>query len=74
MSEKIVVYTYRYMWKLKGSENVNFKIVSDTVAGLEAFEVELLKLDNLESAGKEYLHEYDVSCVGRFDSIFGGEK
>lgn len=69
-----VVYTYRYMWQVKGSDKVNFKILSDTADGLKLFEDSLLKLDNLERAGKEYLHQYDCSLIGLFTTIFGGNK
>lgn len=69
-----VVFTYRYMWQLKDSDKVNFKIVSDTSEGLKLFEDSLLKLDNLERAGKEYLHQYDCSLIGLFTTIFGGNK
>lgn len=63
------VYTYRYMWKNVGSDSVNFKIVSDTEAGLKLFQDELLKLPDIESAGYEYLHEYDCSRIGFFETI-----
>lgn len=67
------VYTYRYLWKMKDSSQVNFKIVSDVKDGLKAFEDALFKLEGLEKASKEYLHEYDCALIGKFESIFGGE-
>lgn len=68
--EKVFVYTYRYMWKVDSSENVNFKIVSDTQEGVDAFEKALLSVDGLVSCAKEYLHQYDVSRVGVFEKVF----
>lgn len=70
----VIIFSYRYMWRFTGSENIQFKIVTDTIQGLEKFEDELFKLDNLESVGKEYLHEYDCSKIGLFEKIFGGNK
>lgn len=64
------IYCYRYMWLVEGSDSVNFKIVTDTVEGLQQFEQALLKVDGLKSAGKEYLHEYDCSAIGKFEKIF----
>lgn len=57
------------MWKIKDSDTVNFKIISDVQAGHDLFVEELKKLPDLESAGSEYLHEYDVSKLGLFVSI-----
>lgn len=68
------IYGYRYMWLMEGSDSVNFKVVTDTVEGLQAFEQALLKLDGLKSAGKEYLHEYEVSSIGKFEKIFEKES
>lgn len=67
------VFTYRYMWKLKDSSSVNFKIVSDVESGLKSFESSLLALDGIEKCAKEYLHEYDCSLIGKFESLFGGD-
>lgn len=68
------VICYRYMWQLKGSDQINFKIVTDVESGLKAFEQSLLALEGLERCAKEYLHEYDCSSIGKFESIFGGDK
>lgn len=68
--ENNVVYTFRYMWKIKGNTSVNFKIISDVLSGVQAFEDTLLRLENLDGCAREYLHEYDVSRVGVFEKIF----
>lgn len=70
---KTVVFSYRYMWKLKDNSSINFKIVTDTSDGLKFFEDSLKSLDNLESVAKEYLHEYDCSKIGVFESVYGGD-
>lgn len=67
--KKVLVFSYRYIWKIKGSSNLNFKIVTDTLEGLLDFEKKLLSLEDIESAGKEYLHEYDCSKIGVFTSL-----
>lgn len=68
------VFTYRYLWQIKGSDKINFKIVSDVPEGLELFEKQLLCVPDISKAAKEYLHEYDVSLVGKFDTLFGGDN
>lgn len=68
------VFTYRYLWQLKDSSQVNFKIVSDVPEGLLNFEKQLLVLPGIVKCAKEYLHEYDCSLIGKFDSLLGGES
>lgn len=68
------IYSYRYMWRLKGSDSINFKIVTDTLEGLKKFEDVVVKIPDLLTFGKEYLNEYDVSLVGCFTTIFGGDN
>lgn len=65
------IFTYRYMWKLSGSDQINLKIVTDTVSGLESFEKALLELPNLDSACKEYLQEYDCLKFCKVDILKG---
>ena len=72
MDGKVVVYTRRYMWKLKNSDSVNFKIFSDTEVGHAAFIKQLKLLPDLEKASYEYLHEYDVSKIGVFVDLAEG--
>lgn len=75
MSDSVRVYSYRYMWKLKDSDKVNFKIVTDVFEGISRFESELLKIEGLESCAREYLHEYDCSLIGVFEKIYDrGDK
>lgn len=66
------VFTYRYMWMIKGNPNVNFKIVSDIETGLVEFEKALLALEGVEKVAKEYLHEYDSTLIGKFETLLGG--
>lgn len=70
-----VVYTYRYMWKELDSSKICFKIVSDTDVGLKSFEESFLNSmkDKLDSFGREYLHQYDCSLIGRFDNLYKKE-
>ena len=76
MEDKIVLYTFKYLWTLSGEDNkgkVNFKVVTDTLSGLIEFEKEVLKMPNLERFGREYIQEYDCSRICKFDSIKGVE-
>lgn len=67
------IYTFRYMWRLKDSNQINFKIITDTLEGLEHFEDTLKKHEDIILAGKEYLHEIDVSRITQIIAIKGGE-
>lgn len=68
----MIVFTYRYLWQVKGSDQINFKIVSDVPDGLKSFEDALLAIPGLVKCAKEYLHEYDCSLVGLFETLFDG--
>lgn len=74
MEEKIFLYTYRYMWKTKDSDRVQFQYVTDTLERLQSYEENILSISDLESAGKEYISQIDVSQVAFFNKIFGGVK
>lgn len=70
----VFIYSYRYMWRVDGSDSVNFKIVTDTLEGLAFFEDSLKSsVDNLVAFGKEYLCQYNCSKIGLFDTIFKKE-
>lgn len=70
------VFTYRYMWKDLKSGNLCFKIVSDTESGLKSFEDKFLETmsDKVEAFGREYLHQYDCTLIGRFDNLYKKES
>lgn len=74
MNENVFVYTYRYMWQVKGNKSVNFKIVTDTEEGLTLFEKNLLALSDIERASKEYLSQIDITKMGLFESLKNDEK
>ena len=74
MKENVFVYTYRYMWQVKGNKSVNFKIVTDTEEGLALFEKNLLALPDVERASKEYISQIDISKMGLFESLKNDEK
>lgn len=67
------IFTYRYMWKIKDSDRICFKIITDTKSGLEQFEQALLQLPDIVSALKEYISEIDCDLVGIVDTILGGK-
>lgn len=67
--DKVLVYTYRYMWLVEGSKSVNFKIVTDTDEGLKLFEANLAKVPKIEKISREYICEIDVSKMGIYENI-----
>lgn len=67
------IYTFRYMWRLKDSDQINFKIITDTLEGLNQFEDVLKKQEDILLAGKEYLHEIDVTRITQIITIKGGK-
>lgn len=67
--DKVYVYSYRYMWQLKDSSDVCFKIVTDTEKGLSEFEDHLLAVPGLERCCKEYISQVDCSLMGIFTSL-----
>lgn len=69
MSDKKIVYCYRYMWQIEGSDTVNFKIVTDIKEGLVSFEENLKALSGIKNLAREYLHEYDCSLIGLFEPL-----
>lgn len=64
------VYSYRFMWRLKGSDNINFKIITDTKAGIADFEDKIKQLPELHSAAKEYINEYDIELICKADTFY----
>lgn len=68
------IYTFRYMWRLKDSNQINFKIITDTLEGLKQFEETLKNQEDIILAGKEYLHEIDVSRITQIITIKGGQS
>lgn len=64
------LFTYRYMWITKGDERIQFKVITDTETALTKFEEHIKKtVPDLDKFGKEYIHEYDISLIGRFTDI-----
>lgn len=71
---EVKVFCYRYMWQVDGNDSVNFKIVTDTADGLNLFESNLKKVDGIKNIAKEYLHEYDCSRIGVFETVLKEEN
>lgn len=67
--ENIYIYTYRYMWRIVGSDSVYFKVVTDTPEGIDQFEAALKSTAGILSIAREYLHEIDCSRLGIFEKI-----
>ncbi|UPW41999.1 hypothetical protein [Dipodfec virus RodF1_43] len=74
MEDKIVLYCYRYVWKEKGQETLNFRIVTDTEDGLQKFADQIIQeFGDLERLGREYVCEYDVSKLCLLEPLYGVE-
>lgn len=60
------LYTYCYYWKIDGSNNINYKYITDTLEGIKQFEDNLLKLEgiNVDEIVVSYICEYDCSQIG----------
>lgn len=67
------IYCFRYMWRVEGSDQIRFKIVTDTLDGLKLFDEQLLNLPGLILAGREYLHELDVSRLAQVEQLYKKE-
>lgn len=69
-----VLYSYRYMWRLKDSDVVNFKIVTDLPEGHDLFISKIKEISGLESFGREYLCSYSTSQLCFFEPLFSSES
>ncbi|WGL30984.1 hypothetical protein [Dipodfec virus UOA04_Rod_618] len=67
--DDLIVYSYRYMWTLKGSDNVQFRIITDTQKGHDSYIKDILALDNLEHASRIYLSECNVFKSFEIDTL-----
>lgn len=63
------IYTYRYMWKVKNSEQVQLKYISDVKPVHDSFRKALQSDDNVVSALCEYIGEVDPLVVAYTDVI-----
>lgn len=61
------IYTLRYLFTLKGSEQVNYKIVSDCLEGHRKLFEAMRADDSLVKCTYEYLNEYD--CGKLFEVV-----
>lgn len=69
MIKSEILVTYRYMWKVAGNDSVCVKIVTDIPSGHEGVVAAILAIEGLESAAREYLHEFDVARIGQVVSL-----
>lgn len=53
------IYVYRYMWKMKDSDKIQLKVVSDVIKSHMQFRKALQEDENVVSAFCEYVSEYD---------------
>lgn len=63
MSDKVVLFQVRVMFKFKDKDIVNFKIVTDTKEGITDFIGKLKKVPGIDKISVEYLCEYDCSLL-----------
>lgn len=72
-SSKIVISTYRYIWKNKEGK-LNVKYLTETEEGHEKFKQVLIADENISSAICEYIQEVDISKIGLTDTFKTEEK
>lgn len=58
------LYTYRYMWKLNGSDKIALKVITDTMEAHDGFKQKLIEADEVLSAACEYVSEIDIQFIG----------
>lgn len=73
MKPDFILYNVRVMFKFKDSDSVNFKIITDTVEGIEKFVKSISELDNLVSLSYEYLSEFNCNLLGQIVNVFNKE-
>lgn len=61
--------TYSYFWQEIGSDKINLKIVTDTLEGHELFVSAIKDKYVLNRFGREYVHEFDVTLLSKFDNL-----
>lgn len=64
------VYTFRYFWRVKGSDDVMFKIHTDTLQGHNSL-IDSIKFQvkDLISFGREYVSQIDVSKMSSIENL-----
>ncbi|WGL31130.1 hypothetical protein [Dipodfec virus UOA04_Rod_736] len=67
---------YRYVWRIVGSDNLYFKIITGTPEDFSLFEESLLQSPDIVvvSVAREYLHEYDLSKISVLESIYTSQS
>lgn len=70
------IVTYRYMWTTSDlKDKVSVKIISDIEEGHNHFVEELQKaIPSLERFGREYVCEYDLESLSKFEDLLNGVK
>lgn len=64
------LFTYKIMWTLKdSSDKINFKIVTDTLEGINHYVKLVSEIDNFDRCLIEYLNEFDVSKIGLVQTL-----
>ena len=63
------IYTYRYMWLRKDSDNTNIRIVTGLMVEQEEFKQALLSSEDVVSAVCVYISETDVSRIDDYETI-----
>ncbi|UPW41391.1 hypothetical protein [Dipodfec virus UA06Rod_17] len=69
------VVCYRYVWRIVGSDNLYFKIITGTQEDFSTFEESILHSPDVEivSLAREYLHEYDLTKMSVLESIYSSQ-
>lgn len=70
------IVTYRYLWTVSSmKDKVSVKILSDVEEGHNRFiEYVQKNIGDLEKFGREYVCEYDLESLSRFEDLLNGVK
>lgn len=64
------LFTYKIMWSLKDQlGKVNFKIVTDTLEGINDTLKIVANVEGFDKCCVEYLNEFDVSKIGLVQTL-----
>lgn len=73
LTSDTVLYTIRVMFKFKNSDTINFKIITDTIDGIQKFINSVANLDEVVSLSYEYLSEFNCGLLGQVQFLFNME-
>lgn len=68
-SNTVIVYTYRYIWKEKGSQNLCVKFLTGTQEEHSIFQKNILENEKIASCLREYVNEVNFAYLGFTEEV-----